>query len=269
MIKLITIDLDGTLLDNEKKISDNNKKAIKRCHDNDIKIVLSTGRPINGVMRYLEELGLTTKNDYVICYNGAKTFNVGTNEMVLSSTIDGKIVKELYNKSKELDVDFHAFRFNEELITPKANPYTDVEATINKIDYHLFDFNNIKDDDLFLKAMMVSSDENVTRIIPITKEIYGNDYSVLRSAKIFLEFLNKNSDKGQALLGLAKYLNIKVDETMAIGDAGNDIPMIKMAGIGVAMENSFPEVKECADFITLSNLNDGVSYAINKFVFGE
>ena len=117
--------------------------------------------------------------------------------------------------------------------------------------------------------MMVSSDENVTRIIPITKEIYGNDYSVLRSAKIFLEFLNKNTDKGQALLGLAKYLNIKVDETMAIGDAGNDIPMIKMAGVGVAMENSFPEVKECADFITLSNLNDGVSYAINKFVFGE
>ena len=116
---------------------------------------------------------------------------------------------------------------------------------------------------------MVSSDENVTRIIPITKEIYGNDYSVLRSAKIFLEFLNKNTDKGQALLGLAKYLNIKVDETMAIGDAGNDIPMIKMAGIGVAMGNSFPEVKECADFITLSNLNDGVSYAINKFVFGE
>ena len=104
MIKLITIDLDGTLLDNEKKISDNNKKAIKRCHDNDIKIVLSTGRPINGVMRYLEELGLTTKNDYVICYNGAKTFNVGTNEMVLSSTIDGKIVKELYNKSKEIDI---------------------------------------------------------------------------------------------------------------------------------------------------------------------
>lgn len=269
MIKLITIDLDGTLLDNEKNISIKNKLAIKRCHDNDIKIVISTGRPIKGVMRYLKELGLTTNNDYVICYNGAKTFNVGTNEMVLSSTINGKIVKELYNKSLELNVDFHAFRLDEELITPIANPYTDVEATINKIDYHLYDFNNIKDDDLFLKAMMVSSDENITRIIPINEKIYGNDYSILRSAKIFLEFLNKNIDKGKALEGLAKYLNIDITETMAIGDAGNDIPMIKSAGIGVAMENSFPEVKEYADFITLSNLNDGVSYAINKFVFGD
>ena len=269
MIKLITIDLDGTLLDNEKNISEKNKLAIKRCHDNDVKIVLATGRPINGVMRYLNELGLTTKNDYVICYNGAKTFNVGTNEIVISSTINGKIVKELYQKSKELDVDFHAFRFNEELITPKANPYTDVEATINKIDYHLFDFNDIKDDELFLKAMMVSSDENITRIIPINEKIYGNDYSILRSSKIFLEFLNKNIDKGQALEGLAKYLNININETMAIGDAGNDIPMIKKAGIGVAMENAFLEVKKSADYITLSNLNDGVSYAINKFVFGE
>lgn len=269
MIKLITIDLDGTLLDNEKKISEKNKLAIKRCHDNDIKVVLATGRPINGVMRYLKELGLTSKNDYVICYNGAKTFNVLTNEIVLSSTIDGKIVKELYQKSKELGVDFHAFRFNEELITPKANPYTDVEATINKIEYHLFDFNNIKDDDLFLKAMMVSCDENITRIIPINEKIYGNNYSIVRSSKIFLEFLNKNTDKGQALEGLAKYLNINIKDTMAIGDAGNDIPMIKKAGIGVAMENSFIEVKECADYITTSNLNAGVANAINKFVFGE
>ena len=220
-------------------------------------------------MRYLKELGLTSKNDYVICYNGAKTFNVLTNEIVLSSTIDGKIVKELYQKSKELGVDFHAFRFNEELITPKANPYTDVEATINKIEYHLFDFNNIKDDDLFLKAMMVSCDENITRIIPINEKIYGNNYSIVRSSKIFLEFLNKNTDKGQALEGLAKYLNIDIKDTMAIGDAGNDIPMIKKAGIGVAMENSFIEVKECADYITTSNLNDGVANAINKFVFGE
>lgn len=266
MIKLVTIDLDGTLFDKNKNISKENKKAILDAKKLGCKIVIATGRPISGVTPVLNELGLTTNDDYVIVYNGAKIYNVGTKEMIFSSTIDGKTVKELYNESINLGVHFHAFRKNEELITPKHNPYTDIEARLNNLEDKLYDFNLINDNDEFLKAMMVDNDENITRIIPEVNKYFTENYSMVRSSKIFLEFLNKNTHKGHALEALANHLNIDIKDTMAIGDAGNDLPMIISAGLGVAMENAFPEIKEYADVITLDNEHSGVAHAINKFV---
>ncbi len=266
MYKIVAIDLDGTLFDDVKNISQENRDVIKKCHELGIKIVIATGRPTKGVMPVLNDLGLTTKDDYVILYNGAKIINVGTNEVISSTTIPGSIVKKLFNESQRLGVHFHAFRKNEELITPKHNPYTDIESRINHVEDHLFDFTKIDDNEEFIKAMMVDSFENINDIIPKVDEYYKTNYSVNRSSKIFLEFLNKKSDKGKALVILANYLNVSISETMAIGDAGNDLPMIKASGCGVVMQNAFDEIKAYADFITKSNLESGVAYAINKLI---
>ncbi len=266
MKRLVTIDLDGTLFDDEKNISEENKLAIKRAKEKGAYVVVATGRPFNGVINTLKALGLTSENDYVIIYNGGKIMNVGKNELIHSTTIDGSIVKRLYDYSLKEHVYIHAFKENEDLITPEKNPYTLVEETINKIDASLFDFNNILDDEKFIKAMLVGGDEDISRITPKYKEIYDGKYSVLRSSKIFLEFLNKETNKGTALEFLANYLKIDMEDTMAIGDADNDIPMIKKANVGVAMENAFPEVLKEANFITKSNYESGVAYAINKFI---
>lgn len=266
MIKIVTIDLDGTLFDPAKNISEENKIAIAKCKELGVKIVLATGRPISGVKPTLDLLNLNTKDDYVILYNGAKVINCGSGECIYSSNIKGKDVKELYNESKRLNVNFHAFRINGELITPKHNPYTDVEATINHVKDNIHDIVSLNDDDLFLKAMMVGEFEDVTRIMSEVNPIYKERYSMLRSSRIFLEFLEKNTSKGNALISLAKYLSIDIKDTMAIGDAGNDIPMIKEAGIGVAMKNAFKEVLEVADYITDSNTESGVAKALDKFI---
>ena len=269
MIKLIAIDLDGTLFDSKKNISIENKKAIAKAKAMGIKVVIATGRPISGAMPVLEALILTSKDDYAFIYNGSKVFNVGTGEIVFSSTINGADVKDLYNESLRLGTHFHAFRKNEELITSKHNPYTDVEATINHIEDILTDINSLNDNDEFLKAMMVDKDEVVTNAINNINPKFTEKYSMVRSAKIFLEFLNKNTHKGHAVEALASYLGIDMSETMAIGDAGNDLPMILCAGIGVAMENSFPEIKEKAKYHTKSNEDDGVAYAIYKYALNE
>lgn len=269
MIKIVAIDLDGTLFDPKKNISDANKKAIAEARAQGCRIVIATGRPLNGVNPVLQQLGIDSQRDYIIVYNGANVMNVKTRESIFSCLIDGKTVKGLYDESVRLGVDIHAFRENEQLITPKHNPYTDIEATINKLTDVITDFTTISDDDKFLKCMLVGCDEDISRCIKDVNPKYYNKFSMVRSSKIFLEFLNPKTDKGQALEALAKYLNIDMSETMAIGDAGNDISMIKRAGVGVAMENSFPEVLEIADFVTKSNINDGVAYAINKFVLGK
>ncbi|MCR5113657.1 MAG: Cof-type HAD-IIB family hydrolase [Acholeplasmatales bacterium] len=269
MIKIVTIDLDGTLFDPVKNVSDDNIKAIKKCQEMGVHIVIATGRPISGVKPLLDKLGLNTNNDYVILYNGAKIINCGTNELIYSSTIKGSDVKELYREACRLNVDFHAFRKNGELITPRHNPYTEVEATINKVEDHIHDIVSLDDNDEFLKAMMVGDEDNVTRIMNEVNPIYPNRFSMLRSSKIFLEFLDKKTNKGEALKSLAKHLNIDIKNTMAIGDAGNDIPMIKAAGIGVAMGNSFKEVIDIADYVTTSNTESGVARALEKFIINE
>lgn len=266
MIKICAIDLDGTLFDHQKRISDENKQAIKNAKANGCKIVIATGRPYNGVLPVLKELDLISENDYVICYNGAKVFNTKTMELIFSTTISGKAVKELYKESKRLKTNFHAFKKNEDLITDVHNPYTDVEVRLNKIVDNIVDFHTIEDDEEFLKCMMVGENTTLDYAIENLNPMYYENYSVVRSAPIFLEFLNKTTNKGTALEALAKYLSISSKETMAIGDAGNDLAMIEKAAIGVAMENSFPEIKKVANYITTSNEASGVAKALNQFV---
>ena len=265
MIKLIAIDLDGTLLDDNKNISLENKEAIRKCKEQGIKVVIATGRPINGVLPILRELSLTSNDDYVITYNGAKVFNVGTKHNIFTSTVDGNACMAIYNESRRLGLHYHAFRENEELITVDHNPYTDIEARINGVIDHVYDFSLIKPQDKFIKIMLVDSKENIDAAIPRVLDEYKKKFTMVRSSDIFLEFLNPNTSKGLALEVLCKHLGIKRDEAMAIGDAGNDLPMILKAGIGVAMENSSADVKLKADYITESNLNSGVAKAIEKF----
>lgn len=266
MIKLCTIDLDGTLFDHKKNISLDNKKAISEAKKNGCRIVIATGRPYQGVLPVLKELNLLSEEDYVICYNGAKVFNTKTQELIFSNTITGKDVKELYKESKRLNTFFHAFMKDETLVTVQHNPYTNVEVTINKIQDHIVDFDSFSNDEEFLKCMMVGPEECLNSAVKNLNPKYFSTYSVVRSASIFLEFLNPSTNKGTALEFLASYLNIDMKDTMAIGDAGNDLAMIEKAGIGVSMENGYEEVKKAAQFITASNENSGVAKALNRYV---
>ncbi len=266
MIKLCTIDLDGTLFDQQKNISIENKQAIDYANRHGCKIVIASGRPIHGIIPVLEQLNLFRQDDYVICYNGAKVFNTINGDTVYASTISGKTVKEIYLESKRLGLFFHAFRKNEQLITDQQNPYTDVEVRINHIEACLVDFNTIKDDEEFLKCMIVGPEDGITKGMKELNPDFYEQYCVVRSSNIFLEFLSKKTNKGEALTALAQYLNIPMSQTMAIGDAGNDLEMIKRAGVGVAMGNAFPEVKQVANYITTSNEESGVAKAIYQFV---
>lgn len=269
MIKLVTIDLDGTLFDNQKRISDKNKIAIKKAKELGCHVVIATGRPLNGVLPVLKELDLLDDTDYCIIYNGAKIFNVKTKELVFSSSITGLDVKDLYHEALRLNTYLQAFCIDETLITKEHNPYTDIEASLNHIKDELYDFDTIKDNDLFLKFMMVNNEETLNRVIKEINPLFKEKYSMVRSSPIFLEFLNKNTNKGNALVALANYLNIPIEDTMAIGDQDNDISMIKASGFGVCMANGVDEAKCAADFITLDNESSGVAYAFEKFILEQ
>ncbi|MPQ44416.1 sugar-phosphatase [Clostridium tarantellae] len=268
MYKLIAIDMDGTLLRADKTISDKTKKALKEAKEHGVHVVLATGRPVDGVTRYLEELNLTTDHDYVLSFNGAIVRNVGTREIICRDVLKGSDLHKLYNISKDLGVNIHAFS-TKGLITPIMSKYTEVEATINNIKVDIVDFNTITNEEDIIKVMMIDEPEVLDAAIKkLPKELYEK-YTVVKSTPYFLEFLSKTSNKGEGVRELIEHLGIKREEVIAIGDAGNDAHMIEYAGLGVAMGNAFEDIKEMADFVTKSNEEDGVAYVVEKFILNN
>lgn len=265
MYKLVAIDMDGTLLQKDHTISARTKKAIQKARQQDVKIVLASGRPLEGMQAYLEELDITSSDDYVLSYNGAVVQNIKTKEVIKRKVLKGKDLHYLYGLSQELGVNIHAFS-KDGCITPKMSTYSKLEGTMSEIPVHIIDYSTISNDEEIIKIMMVDEPEILVHAIKnLPKEIYEK-YTVVQSAPYFLEFLNKKANKGEGIRVLTEYLGIKAEEVMCIGDAGNDIHMIEFAGLGVAMGNAFEEVKKVADYITKSNNEDGVAKAIEKFI---
>ncbi|WP_375754051.1 Cof-type HAD-IIB family hydrolase [Vibrio sp. HN007] len=266
MYKLVALDMDGTLLNSDKVITEKNKKAILEAKQAGTKVVLASGRPLEGMTRYLEELGLTTENDYVICYNGSLVKRVSTGETIRTQILSGKDAKRLAKIAKEQNSYIHAFSPERGLLTPKNNPYTEHEAVINGVEIIEFNFDELSDDEQIIKAMIVNEKEALTQTInELPTELY-EDYTIVRSADIFLEFLNKESNKGVGVQSVAQLFGIDSKEVICMGDAENDHHMIKYAGLGVAMENATEDTKAIADHITHSNDESGVASVIEQYI---
>lgn len=265
MYKLVAIDMDGTLLREDKTISDRTKDAIKGAVDKGVKVVLASGRPIQGLERYLEELQLVSENDYVMSFNGSVVQNVKTRDIISKNILKGKDLKVLHTLSKEIGVHIHAFT-RQGCITPIMNEYTKLEGRINGIEVYEADFDAIDDNEDVIKVMFIDPEPVLEEAIKKIPASTYEAFTIVRSAPYFLEFLNKASSKGAGVKALSEYLGIKQEEVICIGDAGNDLDMIEFAGLGVAMGNAFEEVKKAADYITDDNESDGVAHVIEKFI---
>lgn len=267
MYKILATDMDGTLLNNEKKVTKEVFDAVQNAKKEGKKIVLSTGRPLPGVIRYLDELNLNEEGDYVICFNGALVQEVKTKKVISNIEMNYSDFEKIYSFAKENNVGIHINTPTNVVIpTEKPNQYTEIEASLNGIDIVSMNEKQIKEEVTFCKVMIIDDPEKLEEIIPkIPKELHDN-YTIVRSAKFFLEFLNKEANKGNALKKLCKHLDIKIEEAIAVGDEENDKHMIEYAGLGVAMENARDSIKEIANHITVSNEESGVAKVINEFL---
>lgn len=269
MYKIVAIDIDGTLLNSNEKVTERTKNAIKKAKKKGVTVVLATGRPIEGVLRFLEELGMYTDNDYVLSYNGALVQKTLNKSIIAKMTLKGSDLHYLKGLSDKFKVNIHCFHEEKGLITSKISKYTELEAKINDIEVNEISFDEVIENDVIIKVMMIDDPEILGPVMEkLPKEVFEK-YTVVRSTPYFLEFLNKDSNKGAGLDLLAKHLGIKQEEIIAIGDAGNDIHMIEYAGLGIAMGNAFDEVKKIANYITDTNDNEGVAKAIEKFILDK
>lgn len=267
MYKLIAIDMDGTLLKEDRSISNSTKINLKKAAELGIKIVLTSGRPIQGIKNYLEELELIGEDNYVIGLNGALICKTSDFSVISSNaTLTGKDLKYIYSKVKDFKTYFHAFTNNGDLVNKESKFSEDEEKrlglTVKVVDF----LNDIKDEDEILKAVLEEEKDVLDKITSEIPEELFKEYSVIRSVDFMLEFMNKGCNKAIGLEKLAQYLEISKKEIIAIGDADNDVEMIEYAGLGVAMGNAKDEIKKLANFVTKSNEEDGVSHVIDKFI---
>ncbi|MCR9703984.1 Cof-type HAD-IIB family hydrolase [Vibrio vulnificus] len=295
MYKLIALDMDGTLLNSDKQISEPNKEAIRQARAAGVTVVLASGRPLEGMQSKLEELQIDSDKDFVLFYNGSMVKNVATGEIIHEQIIDGKAAKKIARLADKLGVFVHAFSKEFGLITPQNNPYTDIEANINGLNITEMNFDALEDDHPIIKTMIVAEPSELTKAIAALPATLHDEFTIVQSAPFFLEFLNPASNKGIGVAAIAEYLGIRAEEVICMGDAENDHHMLKYAGLGIAMANAMEETKQTweaaeqdeqsfaeiivktgdsptwcqadvADYITNSNNDHGVATAIEKFV---
>jgi len=267
MYKLVGIDIDGTLLNDQREVTKEVKEAIQAAKWKGVKIVLTTGRPIGGVNGLVEELKLNDQDDFVITYNGALVQNTYTNEVISQISLTFQDLKDLYELSKNLHSPMHFFD-TEHIYTPNKNinKYTVYESYVNQVPLLYRTIDEISENILIPKIMFIDDPEKLNRTIENIPNSYKEKYMMVKSAPFFFEILHPEVSKGNAIKKLAEKLSIQQEEIICIGDGGNDLSMIEYAGCGVAMGNAEKEVKEAAQFHTLSNNDHGVAYAIHKLI---
>lgn len=266
MYKLIALDMDGTLLSHQGTISDVTHNAIQSAKAQGVHVVLASGRPLEGMSKYLEQLNLNSSEDYVLCYNGSLVQKVACQSVIRSQMLTGKDAADIQAIANQLDINIHAFSRSQGLITPQISHYTEVEANLNGLSITEIDFSTLAPEEEILKVMMIDEPEKLSNAIhQLPPELY-EQYTIVQSTPFFLEFMNKSSNKGTGIAALADHLGLHSDQVICVGDAGNDLHMIEYAGLGVAMANATDDVKAAANHITASNDDDGVAKVFDKFI---
>ncbi|MBP2032034.1 Cof subfamily protein (haloacid dehalogenase superfamily) [Clostridium algifaecis] len=270
--KLVAVDLDGTLLDDEKAICEYNIDRIRKAISLGVKFVLASGRVPTGVKIYSETVA---KNQPVICCNGSILLD-NKRKIIYSSPINKNSIFKVIDILRENKDTYYHFYDEDIMYTEKFAMSTEKFYEFNKkIDRNYrMEIRIIPDSKEFIEKSLKSInkivvvDDDIDYLNELRKSIEKiEDLEVTSSDIRNIEIMNKGISKGRGLTLLSRYYNIRMEECIAVGNDENDISMIKTAGLGAAVANATQKVKEYADYITLKDNNDGaIGEIIDKFI---
>lgn len=259
--KLLVLDLDDTLLRDDLTISEKNKTAIKAAVEKGVTVVLGSGRAPIAMRKYIQALDL---NQYGICYNGTMVVDLENQKTIFQKNIALEDAKYLFEYMKPFDVDVQTYIGNTLYVkefketTKRYCEITGMIAEVVELE------KDIKQD--VVKVLLVGEHDYLAKIQEEVQPKIKDRLHVFFSKAHYLEFTNIEANKGLAVEFLANHLGITKEEVICVGDSFNDAYMIQYAGLGVAMENAYSEIKEMADYVTKSNMEDGVAHVIEKFI---
>ena len=268
--KLLVLDVDGTLLNDEREISKRTLAALLKVQQMGVRIVLASGRPTYGLMPLAKTLELGNYGGFVLSYNGCQIIKAQNGEILFERRINPEMLPYLEKKARKNG--FAIFTYHDDtLITDSPdNEYIKNEALLNNLKIIREDEFSTAIDFAPCKCMLVSDKEKA--LIGLEqhweKRLAGT-LDAFRSEPYFLEVVPCGVDKANTLGVLLEHLGVKREEVIAIGDGVCDVTMLQLAGMGVAMGHSQDSVKVCADYVTASNEEDGVALAVEKLILAE
>lgn len=275
-IKAIILDIDGTLLNNEKGISPRTRASLISAQEKGVKLILASGRPTTGMMKYAEMLEMKKHHGLLVSYNGARVVDCQTYKILFDEAMsveDGKAVLEHLKKfdvMPMIDKDDYMYVndvFNNEIVW-KGQSINIIEYESRGGNYKLCEKDDLADFlDYKINKILTAADP--TYLSENYKDImapFEDKLSCMFTADFYFEFTAKGIDKAKALDSVLLPMGISSEETIAFGDGHNDISMVDYAGIGVAMENAVDDLKKIADRITLSNNEDGIAHVLDDLI---
>ena len=265
MIQLIAIDLDGTLLHEDKTLSKGNIEALHRAHEAGYDIVICTGRPLAGVRPIFEEIGLPDGNYYMIINNGCTTLSIKNWEIIGKEELSLEDMHRLHVLTKDTDVQLTLFDMDHYLVVaPEASELVTMDAGIVNSKPTLVSEEDLPNLVPIFQAMYVGDPSAIDDFQAQHEATLEADFNTVRSQDILFEILPKGASKASALQALSQTLGYRRDQVMALGDANNDLEMLRFAGYSVAMGNANQEAMHIAEYQTDDNKHGGVAKAIQK-----
>lgn len=265
MKKLIAVDVDGTLINDERKITEKTRMALIEAQKQGHKVVIASGRSPKGVYDLAKELEMDVHESYISNQNGTIITDMKTKEVVIEHHLDIELAKEILQFSESLDIDY--------MIYHKDKVYSNKKETykLDEVIEKNYDVEVIIDPDLSTNLnfepyniLFSQEPDRIVEPAKIIEEKYGSISNTMFSSPYYFELMPAGVTKGSSLVEIANYLGIDQKDIIAFGDHQNDMSMIEMAGVGIAMGNAIDELKNIADEITLTNNQDGIAEYLNN-----
>lgn len=262
-IRLVAIDLDGTLLDADKRVCARAAEALVGLPRRGVKVVIASARPPRSVRAFHRALGLDT---WQINYNGALIWDEPNGRAIYHRPMKGALVRQIIDEARDM--------FEEVLVSCEVMDrwFTDRDdQTYTTQTGRLFKPDVVAPLDAFCnqpitKLMLLGDPRLVSRLEALVEQ--RSEIGVVRSDPELLQIMDPRASKGAALAKVARHYGVPMQHVMAIGDAANDIPMLEVAGVAVAMDNAHPAVKSIADWVAPSNNDHGVHAALVRYGLG-
>ena len=288
MYKLVAIDLDGTMLDSFGQVTENTKKVIQKTIEKGTDVIIASGRPIDSIKTIAKEIG---SNKYFIAGNGALIYDIQKDEILYEKYMNKQKVLEIIKICEENSIAYNVYTDKTILATSlkynvlyyhKENlkKQEDKRTHINIVE-NMYEYIQKMKEERFLKITICDDSktvfQSIIRKLEKIKDIEILDVSHMSRKLIqqgteevpieyyYTEISSKDVDKWFAIEFLMDKLNLKKEEIIAIGDNVNDKNMIEQAGLGIAMGQSMPQLREIADYVTDANCEEGVAKALSKF----
>lgn len=263
-IRLIALDLDGTLTNDAKKITPHTLAALMKVQRQGVRLILASGRPPYGMSPLCHLLEMEKYGGLMLAYNGGHIEDCATGEVLVEIKLDETLLPELHQCQEESGMTLMTY-YKDHIYTEHPDDQYVMQSSRNNNMQVVGVEDFVRDTPKPInKCLMVGPPELVPEWEQRLQERFKGRMHILRSTPYFIELLPLGIDKGTALQQLMPQLGMTTDNLLAFGDSYNDIAMLQIAGIGVAMSNAEEKVKAAADYVTVSNNDDGVAIAMRK-----